>query len=80
MEKIYMGIVEKIADYGAFVEIMPGTTGLCHISELDKERVQYTADICQEGDQIPVKVLEIDRSGKIRLSRKAALLETTAQG
>jgi len=77
--KIYMGTVEKIADYGAFVEIMPGTTGLCHISELDKERVKFTADICQEGDQIPVKVLEIDRSGKIRLSRKAAL-EATAQG
>ncbi len=77
--KIYMGTVEKIADYGAFVEIMPGTTGLCHISELDKERVARTADICQEGDQIPVKVLEIDRSGKIRLSRRAAL-ESTAQG
>ena len=71
--KIYMGTVEKIADYGAFVEIMPGTTGLCHISELDAERVRFTADICQEGDQIPVKVLEIDRSGKIRLSRRAAL-------
>lgn len=76
--KIYMGTVEKIADYGAFVEIMPGTTGLCHISELDAQRVNQTSDVCREGDQIPVKVLEIDRSGKIRLSRKAAL-ENTAQ-
>jgi polyribonucleotide nucleotidyltransferase len=76
--KIYMGTVEKIAEYGAFVEIMPGTTGLCHISELDAQRVKQTSDVCREGDQIPVKVLEIDRSGKIRLSRKAAL-ENTAQ-
>jgi polyribonucleotide nucleotidyltransferase len=57
---------------------MPGTTGLCHISELDAQRVKQTSDVCREGDQIPVKVLEIDRSGKIRLSRKAAL-ENTAQ-
>jgi len=78
--KIYMGTVEKVADYGAFVEIMPGTTGLCHISELDKGRVGRTTDICQEGDQIPVKVLEIDRSGKIRLSRRAALESTGPQG
>jgi polyribonucleotide nucleotidyltransferase len=71
--KVYMGTVARIEDYGAFVTIMPGTDGLCHISELDHQRVRAVRDIVQEGDQIPVKVLEIDRSGKIRLSRKAAL-------
>lgn len=71
--KIYMGKVVRIADFGAFVEIKPGTDGLVHISELDYERVARVTDILQEGDEVPVKVLEIDRSGKIRLSRKAAL-------
>ncbi len=71
--KIYMGKVVRIAEYGAFVEIMPGTDGLCHVSELDHQRVQNVSDVVQEGDQIPVKVLDIDRQGKIRLSRKAAL-------
>ncbi len=71
--KVYMGTVVRIADYGAFVEIMPGTDGLVHVSELDHTRVQSVQDIVQEGDQIPVKVLDIDRQGKIRLSRKAAL-------
>mgnify|MGYP000960616949 CR=1 FL=1 len=71
--KIYMGTVVRLADFGCFVEIMPGTDGLVHISELDHKRVQYVADVVQEGDQIPVKVLDIDRQGKIRLSRRAAL-------
>jgi polyribonucleotide nucleotidyltransferase len=71
--KIYMGTVVRIADFGCFVEIMPGTDGLVHISELAPQRVAKVTDVVQEGDQIPVKVLEIDRSGKIRLSRKAAL-------
>ncbi len=71
--KIYMGTVRRIADFGAFIEIMPGTDGLCHISELDHQRVNAVRDILAEGDQVPVKVLEIDRQGKIRLSRKAAL-------
>jgi len=71
--KIYMGTVVRIADCGAFVNILPGTDGLCHVSELDHNRVQFVADVVQEGDQIPVKVLEIDRQGKIRLSRKAAI-------
>jgi len=71
--KIYMGKVVRIADFGAFVEIKPGTDGLVHISELDHQRVAKVTDILQEGDEVPVKVLEIDRSGKIRLSRKAAL-------
>jgi polyribonucleotide nucleotidyltransferase len=76
--KVYMGTVKRIADFGAFIEIMPGTDGLCHISELDHNRVNSVRDILEEGDQVPVKVLEIDRQGKIRLSRKAALPETQA--
>jgi polyribonucleotide nucleotidyltransferase len=73
--KIYMGKVVRIADFGAFVEIKPGTDGLVHISELDHKRVAKVTDVLREGDVVPVKVLEIDRSGKIRLSRKAALPE-----
>ena len=71
--QIYMGTVVRIADFGCFVEIKPGTDGLVHISELDNQRVAKVTDVVHEGDVIPVKVLEIDRSGKIRLSRKAAL-------
>ncbi|MBS1984223.1 MAG: polyribonucleotide nucleotidyltransferase [Bdellovibrionales bacterium] len=71
--RVYMGTVVRIQEYGAFVEIRPGVDGLCHVSELDHKRVQNVRDIIQEGDQIPVKVLEVDRQGKIRLSRKAAL-------
>jgi len=65
----------KIMDFGAFVEIMPGTDGLVHISQLDNERVQNVRDILKEGDEVLVKVLEIDTQGKIRLSRKAVLNE-----
>jgi polyribonucleotide nucleotidyltransferase len=71
--KIYMGKVKKIMDFGAFVEIFPGTEGLVHISQLAPERVANVRDILKEGDEVPVKVLEIDRAGKIRLSRKEAL-------
>ncbi len=71
--KIYVGTVKKIVDFGAFVEILPGTEGLVHISQLAKERVNKVTDVLQEGDEITVKVLEIDRQGKIRLSRKEAL-------
>jgi polyribonucleotide nucleotidyltransferase len=73
--KIYDGIVKTIKDFGAFVEIMPGTDGLVHISELANERVGKVTDILKEGDAVKVKVLEIDSRGKIRLSRKAALAE-----
>jgi polyribonucleotide nucleotidyltransferase len=73
--KLYLGKVQKIMDFGAFVEIMPGTDGLVHISQLDNERVQNVRDILKEGDEVLVKVLEIDTQGKIRLSRKAALNE-----
>jgi polyribonucleotide nucleotidyltransferase len=71
--KLYMGKVRKIMDFGAFVEILPGTDGLIHISQLDKERVNKVTDILKEGDEVLVKVLEIDKNGKISLSRKAAL-------
>jgi polyribonucleotide nucleotidyltransferase len=71
--KIYKGIVRRIVDFGAFVEIMPGTDGLLHISQIGPGRVQRVSDVLKEGDEIQVKVLEIDRSGKIRLSRKEAM-------
>ncbi len=71
--KIYNGKVARIMEYGAFVEIMPGTDGLVHISELEKGRVEKVTDVLQEGDMVRVKVLDIDQRGKIRLSRKAAL-------
>ncbi len=71
--KIYRGTVKKIVDFGAFVEILPGTEGLLHISQIAKERIAKVTDVLQEGDDVMVKVLEIDKSGKIRLSRKEAL-------
>ncbi|MFZ5765710.1 MAG: polyribonucleotide nucleotidyltransferase [Thermodesulfobacteriota bacterium] len=73
--KIYKGTVQKIVDFGAFVEILPGTDGLIHISELDNRRVEKVTDILQEGEEVMVKVLNVDQRGKIRLSRKAALAE-----
>jgi len=69
----YMGTVRRIVEFGAFVEILPGTDGLVHISELSSERVQNVADIVKEGEELMVKVVGIDRTGKIRLSRKEAL-------
>ena len=71
--KIYNGTVKKIVDFGAFVEILPGTEGLLHISQLAKERVNKVTDVLKEGDEVRVKVLEVDKQGKIRLSRKEAL-------
>lgn len=71
--KIYMGTVRKIMDFGAFVEVLPGTDGLVHISQLAHHRVQAVSDEVKEGDQILVKVMEVDRQGKIRLSRKEAM-------
>ena len=69
----YSGIVKRIADFGAFVEIMPGTDGLVHISEMAEERTRKVTDVCEEGDDMVVKVINIDRDGKIRLSRRQAL-------
>jgi polyribonucleotide nucleotidyltransferase len=74
--KLYKGKVRKIMDFGAFVEILPGTDGLIHISQLDRERVNKVTDILNEGDEVIVKVIDIDKNGKIALSRKAALGES----
>ena len=73
--KIYKGVVKRIADFGAFVEILPGTDGLVHISQLAEGRVNKVTDVVQEGDEIMVKVLDVDRQGKIRLSLKEALAD-----
>jgi polyribonucleotide nucleotidyltransferase len=70
---VYDGTVVKITDFGAFVQIMPGTDGLCHISQLAAHRVKKVSDIVKEGDTLRVKVLEVGRDGKIRLSHKAVL-------
>ncbi|HTA17671.1 MAG TPA: polyribonucleotide nucleotidyltransferase [Polyangia bacterium] len=73
----YVGVVKRLAEFGAFVEILPGTDGLVHISELDEKRVQTVQDICKEGDEMLVKVIGIDRAtGKIRLSRRATIGQT----
>lgn len=72
---IYKGVVKTIKDFGAFVEILPGTDGLVHISELDIKRVSKVTDVVKEGDVIEVKVLDVDNRGRIRLSRKALLEE-----
>ncbi|MGA2408879.1 MAG: polyribonucleotide nucleotidyltransferase [Candidatus Binataceae bacterium] len=70
--RIYRGKVRKIVDFGAFVEIFPGTDGLLHISQLSNERVRRVEDVIHEGDEVMVKVLDVDRSGKIRLSLREA--------
>ncbi|MBA2321548.1 MAG: polyribonucleotide nucleotidyltransferase [Deltaproteobacteria bacterium] len=70
---LYVGVVKRIADFGAFVEIFPGTDGLIHISHLAKERVERVTDVVNEGDEVLVRVIDIDKAGKIRLSRKDAL-------
>jgi polyribonucleotide nucleotidyltransferase len=77
--KIYMGTVRKIAEFGAFVEIFPGTDGLIHISELSDKRVKSVSDVLSEGEEVMVKVVSVDRSGKIRLSRKEALAESAGK-
>lgn len=74
--KLYMGVVKRVVDFGAFVEIFPGTDGLVHISHLAKERVGKVTDVVNEGDELLVRVIDVDKSGKIRLSRKEALDST----
>lgn len=71
--KIYNGTVKKVVDFGAFVELFPGKEGLVHISNLDTKRVREVTDICKEGDKMKVKVIKVDRQGRIDLSRKEAL-------
>jgi polyribonucleotide nucleotidyltransferase len=75
---IYEGKVAKIMDFGAFVNILPGKDGLVHISQISDERVENVSDKLSEGDIIKVKVLEVDRQGRIRLSMKAVTAEEKA--
>ncbi len=78
--EIYEGKVVKVTDFGAFVEFLPGTDGLVHISQLSPHRVKKVSDVVKEGDPLKVKVLEISRDGKIRLSHKAVLEEGDGSG
>ena len=78
LDRIYVGKVKSIKEFGAFVEIMPGTEGLLHISQIAESRIRAVGDVLSEGDQVVVKVLEIDGNGKIRLSRKGALRDQPA--
>jgi len=78
--KIYKGVVKRLADFGAFVEILPGTDGLVHVSQIADEKIRRVGDVMAEGDEVWVKVLEIDRQGKIRLSMKEAAADMKAQG
>jgi polyribonucleotide nucleotidyltransferase len=80
LNKTYLGKIQRITDFGAFVEIMPGTDGLLHVSEIANHRVKDVRDELKEGEQILVKVINIDPTGKIRLSRKALLQEEAAAG
>ena len=68
--KIYDGTVARLMDFGAFVTILPGKDGLVHISQISEERVERVSDKLREGDQVRVKVLEVDRQGRIRLSMR----------
>jgi polyribonucleotide nucleotidyltransferase len=72
---IYLGVVARIVDFGAFITILPNLDGLCHISEIADERIDRVTDILQEGDEVIVKCIGLERGGKVKLSRKAALGE-----
>jgi polyribonucleotide nucleotidyltransferase len=74
--KTYTGVVRRVEAYGAFVEIMPGTDGLVHISELAPYRVREVSDVVKEGEEMTVKVINIDETGRVRLSRKAVIMES----
>jgi polyribonucleotide nucleotidyltransferase len=79
IDRLYTGKVKRITDFGAFVEIFPGTDGLVHISHLAEGRVDSVTDVVSEGDEILVKCIDIDPSGRIRLSRKEALQDAIAE-
>nr|MBP7479005.1 S1 RNA-binding domain-containing protein [Spirochaetaceae bacterium] len=72
---IYNGTVKRIMDFGAFVEILPGKEGLCHISKFSRSKINTVSDVVKEGQQIPVKLLEIDKMGRLNLSYIDALEE-----
>ncbi len=75
LDRVYFGKVKRITDFGAFVEIFPGTDGLIHISHLAEGRVEKVTDVLSEGDEVLAKCIDIDPSGRIRLSRKEALAD-----
>jgi polyribonucleotide nucleotidyltransferase len=77
--RIYDGTVTSVKDFGAFVEILPGRDGLCHISELDEGYVSSVGDVCKVGDHMKVKVIAVDEQDRVKLSRKAALREVAQQ-
>ena len=77
MGKVYEGRVTSIKDFGAFIEILPGRDGLCHISELDDKYVDKVESVCKVGDHLQVKVIAIDDQDRVKLSRKALLREQT---
>jgi polyribonucleotide nucleotidyltransferase len=76
--KVYDGKVTSVKDFGAFVEILPGRDGLCHISELSNEYVASVSDICQVGDRMAVRVIAVDEQDRIKLSRRAAMVDEGA--
>ncbi len=78
LDRIYLGKVKRITDFGAFVEIFPGTDGLIHISHLAEGRVDKVTDVLNEGDEVLAKCIDIDPTGRIRLSRKEALADAAA--
>ncbi len=78
LDRIYVGKVKKIVEFGAFVEVIPGSEGLLHISQIEETRIKAVSDVLSEGDEVLVKVIEIDPNGKVRLSRKMALREQPA--
>jgi polyribonucleotide nucleotidyltransferase len=77
--RLYLSKVKRITDFGAFAEIFPGTDGLIHISHLADGRVERVTDVLEEGDEVLVKCIDIDPSGRIRLSRKEALADAVAE-
>jgi polyribonucleotide nucleotidyltransferase len=78
LDRIYIGKVKKIVEFGAFVEVIPNTEGLLHISQIADTRIRSVQDVLTEGDEVAVKVIEIDGNGKMRLSRKIALRDQPA--
>ena len=78
LDRIYLGKVKKIVEFGAFVEVIPNTEGLLHISQIAESRIRSVQDVLTEGDEVLVKVIEIDGNGKMRLSRKMALRDQPA--
>ena len=76
--RIYEGVIKNTTTFGAFVEILPGVEGLCHISELEDGRTEKTEDVVSTGDVVQVKLLAVDERGRMKLSRRAAMEEQGA--